>query len=165
MSNDRPAKKRADLTVGESARILREPPKLSRSVLAGLFGIAQATISAIENNHIYSGVERAKVLARALTCQPAVLVFSGWEVPLESAAQVSNGSMVDAVRPLWMGRWDRGGLQGAQSECALASERRTASREVTRLDLFLRGLASRDDELIASRIRASRMLASVRFRR
>jgi len=32
------------------------------------------------------GVERAKVLARALNCHPAVLVFPGWEVPLERAA-------------------------------------------------------------------------------
>jgi hypothetical protein len=32
------------------------------------------------------GVERAKLLARALKCHPAVLVFPGWEVNQESAA-------------------------------------------------------------------------------
>jgi len=32
------------------------------------------------------GVERAKVLARALKCHPAVLVFPGWESAVESAA-------------------------------------------------------------------------------
>jgi hypothetical protein len=31
-------------------------------------------------------VERAKVLAKALKCHPAVLVFPGWESQLESAA-------------------------------------------------------------------------------
>jgi transcriptional regulator with XRE-family HTH domain len=51
-----------------------------------LTGISQATISAIENDRVNLGVERAKVLARALRCHPAVLVFPGWEVPLESAA-------------------------------------------------------------------------------
>ena len=32
------------------------------------------------------GVERAKVLARALQCHPAVLVFPGWDIQHESAA-------------------------------------------------------------------------------
>jgi len=31
-------------------------------------------------------VERAKVLARALRCHPAVLVFPGWEQVIETAA-------------------------------------------------------------------------------
>ena len=54
--------------------------------LSELTGIPQATISAIENGRVNLGVERAKVLARALKCHPAVLVFPGWEVLLESAA-------------------------------------------------------------------------------
>lgn len=57
-----------------------------RSQLSELTGIPQATISAIENGRVNLGVERAKVLARALKCHPAVLVFPGWDVPLESAA-------------------------------------------------------------------------------
>ena len=82
----RPAKKRIDVSVGESVRILRELQEFSQSELARLTGIPQATISAIENDRVNLGVERAKVLARALKCHPAVLVFPGWEVPLESAA-------------------------------------------------------------------------------
>jgi hypothetical protein len=31
-------------------------------------------------------VERAKVWAKALKCHPAVLVFPGWEIELDSAA-------------------------------------------------------------------------------
>jgi transcriptional regulator with XRE-family HTH domain len=60
--------------------------ELSQIELSRLTGIPQATISAIENDRINLGVERSKVLARALKCHPAVLVFPGWEVPLESAA-------------------------------------------------------------------------------
>lgn len=86
MSNYRAAKKRIEVSVGESVRILRELQELSQSELARLTGIPQATISAIENNRVNLGVERAKVLARALKCHPAVLVFPGWEVPLKSAA-------------------------------------------------------------------------------
>lgn len=59
---------------------------LSQNKLAELTAIPQSTISAIENNRIQLGVERAKVLARALNCHPAVLVFPGWDVEQESAA-------------------------------------------------------------------------------
>jgi transcriptional regulator with XRE-family HTH domain len=86
MSSYRAAKKRVDVTVGESVRILRELQELSQSELSRLTGIPQATISAIENDRVNLGVERSKVLARALKCHPAVLVFPGWEIPLESAA-------------------------------------------------------------------------------
>ena len=86
MSTHRAAKKRVDVTVGESVRILRELQDLSQVELSRLTGIPQATISAIENDRVNLGVERSKVLARALKCHPAVLVFPGWEVPLESAA-------------------------------------------------------------------------------
>jgi transcriptional regulator with XRE-family HTH domain len=86
MSQFRPAKKRVEVSVGESVRILRELQELSQSELSRLTGISQATISAIENDRVNLGVERAKVLARALRCHPAVLVFPGWEVPLKSAA-------------------------------------------------------------------------------
>jgi len=67
-------------------RILRELQELTQGQLADLTGIPQSTISAIENGRVNLGVERAKVLARALKCHPAVLVFPGWEVARESAA-------------------------------------------------------------------------------
>ena len=86
MKEFRPARKRAEVSVGESVRILRELQGLSQNQLAELSGVPQATLSAIENDHVRLGVERAKVLARALRCHPAVLVFPGWEVPIESAA-------------------------------------------------------------------------------
>jgi transcriptional regulator with XRE-family HTH domain len=59
---------------------------LSQNELAGFSGIPQSTISAIENDRVRLGVERAKVLGRALKCHLAVLVFPGWDVAVESAA-------------------------------------------------------------------------------
>lgn len=66
-------------------RILREQQELTQSQLSAATGIPQATISAFENGRVNLGVERAKVLARALKCHPAVLVFPGWDVEHESA--------------------------------------------------------------------------------
>ena len=86
MSEYRVAKRRIDVSPGESVRILRELQELSQNELSTLTGIPQSTISAIENDRVKLGVERAKVLARALRCHPAVLVFPGWDVKVESAA-------------------------------------------------------------------------------
>ena len=80
MKNYVEAKKTVDVSVGESVRILRELQELSQNELASITGIPQSTLSAIENDRVNLGVERAKVLARALQCHPAVLVFPGWEV-------------------------------------------------------------------------------------
>lgn len=85
-SEFRRARKSVDVSPGESVRILRQLQELSQNDLSRLTGIPQSTISAIENERIKLGVGRAKVLARALRCHPAVLVFPGWEVERESAA-------------------------------------------------------------------------------
>lgn len=74
------AKKQVDVSVGESVRIIRELQEMSQNELAKLTGIPQSTISAIENERINLGVERAKQLAKALKCHPAVLVFPGWDI-------------------------------------------------------------------------------------
>ena len=81
-----PAKKMIDVSAGESVRIMRELQEFSQNQLSRLTGIPQSTISAIENDRVQLGVERAKVLARALRCHPSVLVFPGWDVEHESAA-------------------------------------------------------------------------------
>jgi transcriptional regulator with XRE-family HTH domain len=86
MSEYRPAKRRIRVSVGESERIIRELQELSQNQLSQLTGIPQATISALENDRVRLGVERAKVLARALKCHPGVLVFPGWELRDEAAA-------------------------------------------------------------------------------
>ena len=85
MEEFRPAKRHIKISIGESVRIIRELQEMSQSDLSDASGIPQSTISAIENCRINLGVERAKLLARALKCHPAVLVFPGWQLD-ESAA-------------------------------------------------------------------------------
>ena len=80
------AQKTIDVSVGESVRIIRELQELSQNQLAELSGIPQSTISAMKIDRISLGVERAKALARALKCHPAVLVFPGWEIDEGHAA-------------------------------------------------------------------------------
>lgn len=72
-SGFRRARGRVKVTVGESVRIIRELQELSQNELAALTGIPQSTLSAIEHDRVNLGVERAKVIARALKCHPAVL--------------------------------------------------------------------------------------------
>ncbi len=86
MSEFKKAKRRVAVSPGGSVRILREMQELSQNQLAELAGIPQSTISAIERDRVKLGVERAKTLARALKCYPAVLVFPGWDLEAESAA-------------------------------------------------------------------------------
>lgn len=82
----RKAKKTIDVSVGESMRIIRELQEMSQNDLAQATGIPQSTISSLENDRVNLGVERAKVIAKALKVHPAVLVFPNWNVEEESAA-------------------------------------------------------------------------------
>jgi len=86
MKDYRKAERQVEITVGESVKIIRELQELSQNELAELTNIPQSTISAIENGRVKLGVERAKVLANALNCHPAVLVFPGWQLHHKSAA-------------------------------------------------------------------------------
>jgi len=80
------AKRNIDVSVGESIRIIRELQEMSQNDLANATRIPQSTISSLENDRVNLGVERAKVIAKALKVHPAVLVFPGWDVEAESAA-------------------------------------------------------------------------------
>ena len=86
MKDFQQAQQRVNVTVGESVRIIRELQELSQNELSSITGIPQSTLSAIEHDKINLGVERAKVLATALKCHPAVLVFPGWNLDQEIAA-------------------------------------------------------------------------------
>ncbi|MFT4607057.1 MAG: transcriptional regulator with XRE-family HTH domain [Urechidicola sp.] len=86
MKDYRVAKKHIEVTVGESVRIVRELQEMSQNDLARATGIPQSTISAIENDRVNLGVERAKKLAISLKCHPAILVFPGWDIHPENAA-------------------------------------------------------------------------------
>jgi len=97
-SGFRKAKKTVDVSVGESVRIVRELQELSQNELAALSGIPQSTISAIENDRINLGLERAKVLARALGCHPAVLVFPGWDADEVYSSRSAKGELIVSDR-------------------------------------------------------------------
>lgn len=86
MTEYRKARRRVELSVGDSLRIVRELQELSQNELSDRSGIPQSTISAIERGRVNLGVERAKVLARVLRVHPSVLVFPGWDIERESAA-------------------------------------------------------------------------------
>ncbi|MCP4009156.1 MAG: helix-turn-helix transcriptional regulator [Proteobacteria bacterium] len=86
MKDFQQAQQRANVTVGESVRIIRELQELSQNELSSITGIPQSTLSAIEHDKVNLGVERAKVLATALKCHPAVLVFPGWSLDQEITA-------------------------------------------------------------------------------
>jgi transcriptional regulator with XRE-family HTH domain len=90
MGEYRLAKKRITVSVGESVRIIRELQELSQNQLSRPTGIPQATISAIENDRVRLGVEREKLLARALKCHPGVLVFPGLGTPEQSRCITSQ---------------------------------------------------------------------------
>lgn len=77
MRNFVPAKKRIGVSPGESVRIMRELQGFTQTQLAELCGIPQTTIFGIERGRVNLGAERAKTLAKALRCHPAVLVFPG----------------------------------------------------------------------------------------
>ena len=78
------AQPQLEMSPAQSLRVLRELQGLSQNDLEKLCGIPQSTISGMESGRINIGVERAKVLARALRVHPAVIVFPGWE--LDAAA-------------------------------------------------------------------------------
>jgi transcriptional regulator with XRE-family HTH domain len=86
MKDFKKAKKTVEVSIGNSVRILRELQELSQNELALISGIPQSTLSAIEHDKVKLGVERAKVLARALKCHPAVIVFPGWDIEQELVA-------------------------------------------------------------------------------
>lgn len=80
------SRNRVSLNPGRALKIYRELQGLSQSELANKAGLKQATISALESGQITLGLERAKVLARALKVHPSTLAFPDWDVERESAA-------------------------------------------------------------------------------
>lgn len=70
--------KKSRVTIGESVRLHRELAVLSQNDLSDITGLSESMISAIENNRCQLSVESAKLIASALKCHPAVLIFPGW---------------------------------------------------------------------------------------
>jgi transcriptional regulator with XRE-family HTH domain len=70
------ARKRMDLSAGDSVRIMRELNELSQPQLAEITGIAVNSLAAIEKNQLALGIEHAAILAAALHVDPVVLLSS-----------------------------------------------------------------------------------------
>jgi transcriptional regulator with XRE-family HTH domain len=78
-------KKYGKLTPGKALKIYRELLQMTQAELAQVSGLKQATISSLEHDRVAMGIERAKVLARALKLHPAVLAFADWDIHSEVA--------------------------------------------------------------------------------
>lgn len=81
-----PLKTARKLTPGGAIRIYRETQGLSQADLAEKSGLTQATISGLETDRLTLGIDRAKMLARALRVHPAAIAFPSWDVEKEGAA-------------------------------------------------------------------------------
>ena len=75
----RPAKAHAELTTGETIRMLRELKGWTQNQLAERSGITATNISLLENNRIDIGKRRAEQLAKAFDIHPAIIMFPEYE--------------------------------------------------------------------------------------
>lgn len=84
-----PAINHIDYTTGQALKMARELNELSQVELSKLTGICQGDISAIENDRLKLGAERAKVLATALHIHPAMLLFPNWPLEQKKVIEVA----------------------------------------------------------------------------
>lgn len=73
------AQKYGDLSPGKNLKIYRELNNLSQNELAKMTGLAQTILLSLENGRISLGIDRAKVLAKALKVHPGLLAFADWD--------------------------------------------------------------------------------------
>lgn len=76
------AKPHASLTTGEVIRMLRELKGWTQEQLAEKSGLNAKNISALENDRIDIGKQRAEQLAKAFGVHPAIIMFPEYESAL-----------------------------------------------------------------------------------
>ena len=74
-----PAAHTVTMSPGEMIRTLRELKEWSQMDLAKETGISQTNISAIENDRVQIGKERAIIIAEALNVHPASIMFADYK--------------------------------------------------------------------------------------
>jgi transcriptional regulator with XRE-family HTH domain len=74
-----PVKRYGSLTPGKALKIYRELNNLTQNDLADLTGLKQATISSLEHDRVTLGIDRAKILGKALNVHPGLLAFADWD--------------------------------------------------------------------------------------
>lgn len=89
-SNYSPAISHAEYTTGQALRMARELNELSQVELANKTGICQGDISAMENDRLKLGAERAKVFAAALHIHPAMLLFPNWPIEQKKVTEIAS---------------------------------------------------------------------------
>lgn len=73
-----PAGQSIQMSPGEMVKTLRELKEWTQVDLADETGISQANISAIENDRVEIGKQRAIILAEALNVHPASIMFADY---------------------------------------------------------------------------------------
>ena len=76
------AKKHADITTGETIRILRELKEWTQVELSEKSGINYRNISMLENDKVDIGKKRTERLAKAFGIHPAIIMFPEYESDL-----------------------------------------------------------------------------------
>ena len=66
-----------NLTPAKALKIYREKSGFTQLELAEKVGLKQSTISSMESGRTAIGVDRAKVIAKALRIQPSAIIFAG----------------------------------------------------------------------------------------
>ena len=74
-----PAEPHAQLTTGETIRMLRELKGWTQEDLARHSGITATNISLLENGRVEIGKKRAEQLAKAFGVHPAIIMFPEYE--------------------------------------------------------------------------------------
>ena len=77
-----PATSKANLTTGETIKMLRELKGWTQEQLAEKSGINAKNISLLENERIEIGKRRAEAIAKAFSVHPAVVMFPEYEADL-----------------------------------------------------------------------------------
>ncbi|MBX9767612.1 MAG: helix-turn-helix domain-containing protein [Bdellovibrionales bacterium] len=85
-------------TPGKVIKAFRKNFNITQQELAAVTGIAEANLSAIENDKVEIGVKRAVLIAAALGINPSGLLFpNGYETSYEKdvkAVQVASAKMM-----------------------------------------------------------------------
>ena len=77
-----PAKKHADITTGETIKMLRKLKGWTQVELSEKSGINPKNISLLENNRVAIGKKRTELLAKAFGIHPAIIMFPEYESDL-----------------------------------------------------------------------------------
>ena len=129
MKQFRPAKRRAEVSIGESVRIVRELQGFSQNKLSRLSGIPQATLSAIENDRVSVGCRTRQGSGPRTTlpsrCPLSLAALTGYR-PIQASQRIVNRSatmrmLSRATWTLLAGSFDqRTGISFTESPCRCA---------------------------------------------